>query len=129
LPGEQTEQTMPATAPTTAGAASAAPTASSQPTTVVVATQPVNAVAGILPVPATQPSQATLGSERDKDQNYVLALHTSSRGASINGVTLNQFRQTVDGKELYHFQQPYDDSSSTMALATRIVSVNDTAIA
>src|SRR5438132_7369626 len=87
LPGEQTEKTMPATAPTTAATAPSQPAAivSSTPTT-----RPAQLLAGIVPVPAAQPSEAVLGSEIDKDQNYVLAVHTSSKGAAITGVTLNQ---------------------------------------
>src|SRR5436190_7401759 len=66
LPGEQTEQKMPATEPATTAA-----TPTSQPTTIVAipSTQPAQPpLAGIMPVPATPSNDVVLGSEQDKDQ-------------------------------------------------------------
>ena len=53
---------------------------------------------------------------------------SSLQGASIEKVTLNQFRQTVQGTDLYSFQQPYADHPETEPLAIRKFTVDGNTI-
>src|SRR5438046_1188373 len=112
LPGEKTaQQTSSTTAPTTNATTEPGSVASTTPSS-----QGNEVASSLRPVATTQTSKAILGSEREKDANYSLAVHTTSRGAGVEGVTLNQFRQTVSKPDPYSYQHPYDNSSATAPL-------------
>ena len=83
---------------------------------------------------ATQPASVVIGStEYDPDPKhpkslFPLGVTINNRGASIESVTLNRFRQQYDQPKPYVFQKAYDVSSPlAAALATRWVSIDGSA--
>jgi YidC/Oxa1 family membrane protein insertase len=81
---------------------------------------------GLGVMPATRPSQpATLGSAEDASQ-YRMAVQLAPSGASINGIILNEFKQTASKNSgPYTFQQPYPGAEAiSRPLATLSINVD-----
>src|SRR5438874_2542225 len=109
--------------PTTAASspATTGPTAS----TVASTTAPTGLRIAAATAPASsQPANVILGSNRENDSKYVLALDISAQGAGLNRVVLNQFKTAVGAKEPYDFQKPLENQDDTRPLATRGVTIN-----
>jgi YidC/Oxa1 family membrane protein insertase len=105
----QPEQT-PATKPSTTRAGETATTLQT------IGTEPTSA----LLIAGTQPSGGTtlLGSDKPDDAEFGLGLQIDSRGAGLDEVTVNSYKD-VDAKGIYSFQQPYADAKDQLAMATR----------
>src|SRR4051794_24488528 len=117
-PPQQQATTAPTTEPTTQS--SLASTSTTQGTTATMT------AAGLQAVPATQPQRTELGSVREKDPNYPIALKLNSVGAGIDGVVLNQFKKAVSGVEPYEYQHPYEGNEDvSRPLATRSIGIDD----
>lgn len=88
------------------------------------------ATTGLRAAPATQPdASAKLGSIEFKDITYRMGLQLSSRGAGLDSVVLNEFKQNSKDPTLYTFQQPYPQAEKTRrALGTQAITVNGTTI-
>src|SRR5882724_4642623 len=68
---------------------------------------------------------AALGSTRHADATYAQGILIDPAGASISAVTLNQFFETADHKDIYVFQKPHPDfDAQTRSLATRAVVID-----
>lgn len=108
----------------------AAPTTGA--TTGPATTNPAAGTAFVGGPPATQPIE--IGSvqyqgEGKSTNPYTIGLKLSQRGASIDAVALNRFRDTYDQPTSYTFQQPYETPSAetrpyARAMATRTVSID-----
>jgi YidC/Oxa1 family membrane protein insertase len=112
----------PATGPTTQQlAAAVAGAGATQPTTGQVQAAPLQ----VTPAPADAAHGALLGSIQPKDPTYAIGVKLSPIGGSIESVTLNQFKQTVDKPDLYTFQKPYDDNvNGTRVLGTTSITLD-----
>ncbi len=114
--------------PATMDAAELAPTTASiaVSSSVVSTTQALPANSGVVPiVSAGQALGGAIGSQTKEDPEYAMRLALSPRGAGIESVTLNDFKQVVTSDGRYVFQQPiagFEDA--TRALATQNISVN-----
>lgn len=108
---EQSSATRPSTEPG-AEAATTAPSIGAAPASSLL-------VAGA--GPAGEPT--VIGSERANDPNYGLGLRIDPRGAGLDQVTINSYKD-VDANGLYVFQQPYADAQDQHALATRSVVID-----
>jgi YidC/Oxa1 family membrane protein insertase len=108
-----------ATKPSTRSAGTMAATAQS------ISTEPTSA----LLVASTRPSRTPmlLGSVQPKDPKYGLGLQIDPRGAGLDQVTVNSYKD-VDAKGLYSFQQPYADAKDQLAMATRSVVIGDQSV-
>src|SRR5207248_7189786 len=86
----------------------------------------VNSIKGSL---ATRPvvvgsTQLEANAKKPKS-SYPLGITINNRGAAIDSVTLNRFRNQPEKPEPYVFQKPYEVSSPlAAALATRSISIN-----
>jgi YidC/Oxa1 family membrane protein insertase len=110
----QQSSTQPATGPTT-----------QQLATAISATQPTTAPLQVAAVPSEAAQGALLGSTQAKDPTYVMGVKLSPLGGSIESVTLNDFKQTVDKPDLYTFQKPYDaDVNATRVLGTTSITLD-----
>jgi len=129
MPGAATTQPSSTTQPTT-GPTTGASIATSQGAVATIGPATATTTGGnsITVNAATAPRGAVLGSDESKDPNYSLAVRLSPQGAGLDSVVLNQFRQTVDGKSLYTYQQPYTTDPLSRALATRSITVNGATI-
>ena len=78
--------------------------------------------------PPAGPSVAILGSGQEKDPYLRHASGALRPRAGIERVTLNQFRQSVRGPQLYSFQTPYPDHPETDPLAARTLSIDGSTI-
>src|SRR5687768_674393 len=140
LPGDKPPATQPTatqpvdaaiTGPTTASAAITAPgivaptSAATQTAAASVTTRPL----GYHAAPTTQPAPAELGSARPNDSQFAMAVALSARGAGVDLVTLNEFKQKVDSDDRYRFQSPYPASEDlTRPFATRSITINGTEV-
>lgn len=121
-----TATTLPSTNPSVA---------STLPSAVVsAATGPSAMPAGYLRPERGQDRQVVLGPPTDQigDPTYAMRVTLSSRGAGIDGVTLNDFRRGEDFKKLlkdravYTFQHPQPgQEDATRPLATTEVTIDD----
>lgn len=124
-----------------ADAPTSQPTTDAAPTTVTSAPPgatsapgpamgPAEPAAGLSVAPATQPAVfAELGSAKEKDERYKMAVRISPQGAGIDSIVLNEFKREVKSEDRFVFQQPYDrDNTHTRSLATRSITINGTAI-
>jgi hypothetical protein len=115
--------------PTTA-AAVAAGTSAPVPSTGPVAGNPPSAgsgsvVGGVLVVGSPQAISSKLGSEIPLDKEFPLQLDISPQGAGLDSVTLNDFWETAEHKNLYVYQKPFPEQESlTRPLATRWITIN-----
>ena len=79
-------------------------------------------------VPTTQP--VALGSAKPDDPNYAMAVELVGRGAAVDSVVLNSFRQNAkDPVTRYKFQTPYEnaaDRERARSFLTRHVNVDGT---
>ncbi len=99
------------------------PNGSTQPT--MSGAAPAMSAGRFTAVPATQPSSVEIGAFALKDPTYPIGLRISSRGAGLNAVVLNDFKQSVDGTEAYTYQQPYEGfENRSRPLATRSVTID-----
>ncbi len=100
--------------------------ATTEPASTAASTRPSIGAApeSTLLVAATQPAGAptTLGSDRAGDGQFALGMQIDARGAALDAVTLNSYKD-VDAKGLYSFQQPYSDADDR-PLATRSVVID-----
>jgi YidC/Oxa1 family membrane protein insertase len=121
---EQARQTStPSTSPSTS------PPAASPSTAATTTGQPTLSAPALSAIPATQPASVTLGSAEPSDPHYPLAMQIAPEGAGLTRVILNDFKQSVKGKERYTFQQPYKGfEAQSRPLATRSVTINGTSI-
>src|SRR5262249_55602772 len=80
----------------------------------------------LVAVPATQPAGTLeIGSSKPSDREFPLALKIVPEGAGLTEVVLNDFKKTVEGSEVYSFQQPYEEFETlSRPLATRSITVN-----
>jgi YidC/Oxa1 family membrane protein insertase len=112
-PQDQSSTTQPSTAPGGEAATSApSMTAASSPSLLVASTQPAGAGA-----------TKVLGSEKPNDPNYGLGLQLDPRGAGLDSVTINSYKD-ADAKGLYVFQKPNPDEEDQLALATQSVVID-----
>ena len=110
LPATTTASTNPATSPTI--------TAALPSTQVVAATQPM-----------MNPAPAVLGSAQFKDSQFALQLRLLPLGAGVEGVILNEFKATAQGKMPklpYEFETPLPDRLDTQPLGSRSITVDGT---
>lgn len=128
---QQQAQTAPSTQP-----ASTTQAATTHPTTGATTAATTQGVLTSQPTwqakSAATAKSATLGSDKTDDANYVMAIRTVARGASIDAVVLNQFRRTVKGEARYEYQEPYviDDvlREDTRSMLTRWIAINGTIV-
>jgi YidC/Oxa1 family membrane protein insertase len=121
--GESTSQstTAPSYPTTQTASITTAPTAPATNTSVAVATTQSG---GMRAVAAKQAQPISIGSSTANDPNYVMQIDISPNGASVDGVTLNQYKLKVGSPEPYTFDKPADMSDEDRALATRYVIIN-----
>ncbi|MGD0462680.1 MAG: YidC/Oxa1 family insertase periplasmic-domain containing protein [Tepidisphaeraceae bacterium] len=100
--------------------------ATTEPASGTAATGPsIGAAPGsTLLLATTQPAGAPtiLGSDQPGDAEYALGMQIDPRGAGLDAVTLNSYKD-ADAKGLYKFQQPYADAGER-PLATRSVVID-----
>lgn len=115
--------TKPAAVSTPAGGPAAA-------TTSAAATTNPAAAAGLhAAVPSTQPAAPViLGNtayDPKQSNTYPIGLTISPRGAGLDAVTLNRFKQEYDRPDPYVFQKPYEVlSPMSQSMATRSVTID-----
>lgn len=84
--------------------------------------------AAVYRVAGGSPRNAELGS-LDRGSGYPMHVRLSSRGAAIELVTLNAYRQQVDRPDPYAFQATYDvPHELAAAMATRRIVINGQAV-
>jgi hypothetical protein len=67
----------------------------------------------------------TIGSTDKNNPTYAVAIDLSPVGASIDSVTLNAYKRTVNEADPYTFQRPYVGfEAQSRPLATRWISVD-----
>lgn len=120
----------------TAQTEQADPSAPASPEAAPAATRPATAEAfaqapapvGATPALAPQsgaPLAHPLGSAERRDAQFVMQVLLASRGASVQQVTLNDYRREVRSDEPFVYQQAFEPAAdATRALATRRVIVN-----
>jgi YidC/Oxa1 family membrane protein insertase len=82
-------------------------------------------VGGVLVVGSPQAISSKLGSEIPLDKEFPLQLDISPQGAGLDSVTLNDFWETAEHKNLYVYQKPFPEQESlTRPLATRWITIN-----
>jgi YidC/Oxa1 family membrane protein insertase len=81
--------------------------------------------AGLVALKEAGGTPATIGSAAPNDANAVMELSINPRGAGLNSVILNEFKQTVEKEDRYIFQKPFggDADDESRSLATRSISV------
>ncbi|HWB54431.1 MAG TPA: hypothetical protein VG722_09570, partial [Tepidisphaeraceae bacterium] len=127
---QQTTHTTPATPtpPATPPAPSSAP--STGPVITSITTQPTPAAAYVLApsattAPATQPAIVSIGSGVRNDPTYAMEIGLDPRGASVDRVALNQYKQSVNSPGSYTYEQPLDVGGTNYpALATDSIVLN-----
>jgi YidC/Oxa1 family membrane protein insertase len=121
---QKTDQptTEPATTAPSTQAAGAALASTTQPATAVAGT-------GLAAAPASGTLATEIGSAQHADPTYAMALAIDPNGAGLSSVTLNDFYETAEHKDLYTFQKPLVGfEAQSRPLATRTVTVNGKSI-
>jgi YidC/Oxa1 family membrane protein insertase len=112
-------------APAVAGTATTAPAGLTVVPPGPMATTQMTSPLAVQAVAATRPTDVTIGSTAKNDPKYAMAIDLSPLGGSIDSVTLNDFKQSVNKPDPYVFQQPYKEfESQSRVLATKWVSVD-----
>lgn len=105
--------------PTTAAAPTTGPSAvTTSPSTTA------GAARGFLRVLGGEPLSVRLGSDAPSDPNYALLLGLNSVGASVEHVTLNDYRAEVGSSERFRMAEPYSGVSLSGSFQTRQLLVN-----
>lgn len=127
-PTTQPSTTQPALPPTIPAIVSA-----TQPNDVPGMTVPTPAAPTTADVPSMQQgvrlvggaAQAvSLGSDQPFDETWAIKVDFSTRGASVQRVTLNDHRREVRSDERYVMAEPYPGQPGTATLATQKVRIN-----
>lgn len=124
-PATQTAATQPATQ-ASGNPAAPAPLATTNPAATPAVEAQITSAPGALRAAQAEPSEnVILGSAIDKDPNFAMAVNLSQRGAGIESVTLNTYRQVRERDDRYQFQKPYPQMTQpTSPLATRSVTID-----
>jgi YidC/Oxa1 family membrane protein insertase len=121
------------TQPTQAVQSATQPTEMPVPNANPVATPATRSASGLhvaaAPAAATQPDIVSIGSGVMNDPTYAIEMALSPRGAGVQRVAINQFKQTVNSSNAYTYEQPLiDGETTTDVLATDSVTLNDKTI-
>jgi len=86
---------------------------------------PAAAVSGRSVASAARAQTSDLGSPLPNDKRFAMGVSLSPYGASIQAVTLNDYRKSVQTNDRYVFQTPSEvDPENTRPLATRSITVD-----
>jgi YidC/Oxa1 family membrane protein insertase len=105
-------------------------TAPASQSTVAQMSSATTQAASLMPqmMPTTAPAAGTsafLGSVAASDPTYAVGLEINTKGAGLDEVVLNRFRENVDSNDRYSFQHPYDlNLDQTRPLATAAISID-----
>lgn len=109
------------------------PTASSasQPAGVAASTQSIapGLLEGISARGEESPRTVLLGSAVADDPTYATGLLLTTRGAGVESVTLNRFKQQVDSEARYTYQIPFGGAvDASRAVASRFITIQGTTV-